>query len=180
MKRQATTALAAAAAFTLLAAPPAHASYHTKRPAGWSCGFDDKCTKGTKSGPKDQKIVYWFRSGFDSTVIRAGSSKYGMKHIKVGGTHKRKFNHPTDKKAIGLWDKAFNNFAKGSKGSRFKNTMTHTVKYGGGAKKRTMCVVTSSLTIGKGNSYVGRKGIITAYWVKGHVGWKGCNNKDFN
>ncbi|WP_200262068.1 hypothetical protein [Streptomyces sp. HSG2] len=180
MKRRATTALTAAAAITLLSTTPAHASYHTSKPKTWRCDFDDECTKGTKSGPKDQKILYWFVDDFGSTVIRAGSSKYGMKHIKAGGTHKRKFNHPTDKKAIGLWDKALNNYAKGSKGSRFKNTTTHTVKYGGGTKKRTMCVVTSSLTIGKGKSYVGLKGIITAYWVKGHVGWKGCNNKDFN
>ncbi|PRH78236.1 hypothetical protein C6N75_15890 [Streptomyces solincola] len=164
----------------MLAVTPAQASYHTSKPKGWGCDFDGPCSRGTKSGPKEQKILYWFLGDSKDTVIRAGSSKYGMKHIKAGGTHARKFNHPTDKAAMALWDKALSNQTKGSWGHRFPNTTTHTAQYGGGASKRTMCVITSELTIGKGATYVGLKGIITAYWVNGHVGWRGCNNGRFD
>lgn len=60
VKRRATTALATAAAITLLATTPAQASYHTSRPKTWNCGFDDRCTKGHEErseGPEDPLLV---------------------------------------------------------------------------------------------------------------------------
>ncbi|EKX67568.1 hypothetical protein Sipo8835_00305 [Streptomyces ipomoeae] len=177
MKRQAMAICAAASALLVLAGSPADASVHRKKPAGWSCDFDDWCTKNTRSGPGSAHVVYWFRGDFYDTLIRTGNASYGIKHIQQGGSHKRKQNHPTDSAAVKLWDKALNNYAKGSKGSKYKDTMTHTYKYGRGKKARTMCVMTSDLHLKHGGKDYGRKGVLTAFWVKGHVGWKGCNKK---
>ncbi|MDI3406276.1 hypothetical protein [Streptomyces cavernicola] len=37
-----------------------------------------------------------------------------------------------------------------------------------------MCVATDSQNYHYDHKNYGHKGIITAYWVPGHVGWKGC------
>src|SRR5690606_16652676 len=103
-----------------------------------------------------------------------GNRKYGLEHIKRGGSTGNKGNHPYNGYAMRLWDKALNNFAKGSKGKVNKVSTTHTYKYGRGKKKRTMCGVTMERALKLDGKDYGGSGIWTAYWIEGHVGWKGC------
>ncbi|MEU6803603.1 hypothetical protein [Streptomyces neyagawaensis] len=170
-----TTATAAiAGAAVLLTAAPANASIHKTKPKSWNCGFDDACTKNTRSGPGSAKVYRWYLGDFEDTLIRVGNRKYGLEHIKRGGSTGNKANHPYNGYAMSLWDKAINNFAKGSKGHVNNVSTTHTYKYGRGKKKRTMCVVTMERDLKLDGKNYGLTGIWTAYWVKGHVGWKGC------
>ncbi|MFJ2774784.1 hypothetical protein [Streptomyces sp. NPDC087300] len=165
---------ATTAAAVLFAAAPADASIHKSKPKSWKCDFDQACTKNTRSGPGSAKVYRWFLADFTHTLIRVGNRKYGLEHIKRGGSTGNKANHPYNGYAMSLWDKALNNNAKGSVGSINGVSTTHTHKYGRGKKKRTMCVVTMDRNLKhEGKSY-GKTGIWTAYWVKGHVGWKGC------
>ncbi|MFC5959194.1 hypothetical protein ACFP51_33650 [Streptomyces pratens] len=174
MRNRTVLAGVAAAVVLVAAAAPAEASVHKSKPASWRCDFDDQCTKNTRSGPGAAAVRYWFLGDFSDTLIRAGNAGFGFKHIQAGGSTKNKANHPTDAAAVKLWDKALNNNARGSKGEKYKGGWVHTYKYKGGSQARTMCVATDDQSYTYDHKNYGRKGIITAYWVPGHVGWKGC------
>ncbi|GAB3269319.1 hypothetical protein [Kineosporia babensis] len=132
-----------------------------------------------KDGPagKSAQIVGWYGSGSNKTPLRAGTTSYGLHHIKIGGGGRKTENHETTSYAKGLWKSAIDN------GSRYEN------KWGGwiyvkkyqtpGGQKRRMCVVTSNRSkdnqdlIFAGENY-GTKGIITAYWTT-YRGWSGSD-----
>ncbi|MGV9248872.1 hypothetical protein [Streptomyces sp. NPDC003710] len=178
MKRSVLAVCAASVTLVVLAAPAAEAAVSKSKPAGWSCPFDDWCTKNTRSGPGGAAAYRWFTGDFGDTLIRQGNSKWGLAHIKQGGSYHNKQNHPYDSYAVSLWDKALSNVAKGAYGHRYPGSSTFTWHFGRGKKKRTMCVITDDRHLNYNHVDYGLWGIRTAYWVKGHVGWKGCGGSD--
>ncbi|MER8029921.1 hypothetical protein ABTZ78_13285 [Streptomyces bauhiniae] len=142
------------------------------KPPGWECGgFGCRA----EDGPGAARVVHWFKgAGFGGSLLREGSSKFGYKHIAKGGSTNNKMNHPVDAAAVRLWDKALNNLSKGSKSFPYRGGSVSTYKYTSGGKKRTMCVVDDANDFVYGGKNYGMKGIITAYWVSGHVGPAGC------
>ncbi|MYQ48770.1 hypothetical protein GTW40_27690 [Streptomyces sp. SID4985] len=155
------------------AVPPRDSSYRVvPKPPGWDCdGFDCRA----EDGPGAARVILWFKgAGFGGSLLREGNSRFGYKHISKGGSTNNKTNHPVDAAAVKLWEKAHNNFSKGSKSFPYRGGMVSTYKYTSGGKKRTMCVVEDGNDFVYGGKNNGIKGVITAYWVSGHVGAAGC------
>ncbi|MEV5982817.1 hypothetical protein [Streptomyces sp. NPDC052114] len=139
-----------------------------------NAGFGKKLT----SGPGAAKIVQRFdnMNWADNTALREGNARFGRQHIAKGGSTGNKSNHELTATAKALWVKAMNNVQKGSWVEVYKGGTKSTYKYKlKDGTKRTMCVLNESKDFIYGGKNYGPKGIITAYWVKGHVGPIGCS-----
>ncbi|QDQ15948.1 hypothetical protein [Streptomyces spectabilis] len=94
-----------------------------------------------------------------------------MAHIKQGGKHGDKANHPYDAKAKKKWQLAFGN---GVCAQPEKLYSLYCHPYGRG-KKKTYCVYVDFKDWKYHGKNMGQRGIITAYWSKGQDGPKGCD-----
>lgn len=110
----------------------------------------------------------------DRVPYRTGRSDFGDVHTKAGGSRKKTENHETTDFAKKQWQAALN--GKGLPG-RFGGGRIYSAQYETpGGTQRTMCVIVDS------NDYIyslknfGYKGIITAFWINGHVGTGECNS----
>ncbi|MFZ3475068.1 hypothetical protein ACODT3_00645 [Streptomyces sp. 4.24] len=130
-----------------------------------------------ESGPGAAAIVQRFELVWsEDTGLREGNASFGRQHIANGGSTGNTSNHELTAAAKGLWLKAMDSVEKGSWTEPFKGGRLSTYKYStGNGTKRTMCVLTDDNNYRYSGKDYGRKGIITAYWVNGHVGPGGCS-----
>ncbi|MEU5901855.1 hypothetical protein [Streptomyces venezuelae] len=106
----------------------------------------------------------------EDPILRQGNSKFGLVHIKQGGKHGDKANHPYGAKAKKKWQQAFFNGVC----AKIKNTYAlYCHPYGRGKKKKTYCVYVDFADWKFNGKNMGQKGIVTAYWSKGQKGSKG-------
>ncbi|GGP92311.1 hypothetical protein [Streptomyces melanogenes] len=131
-------------------------------------------------GPGAAKIVQKFSLTFPiDTGLREGNANFGRVHIAKGGKKGNKYNHEMTSYAKSLWVKAMENEEKGSQSYPFKGGTFSTYKYKiAGGTKRTMCILVDRNEFTYAGNKYGHKGIITAYWVNGHISSGECSGKD--
>ncbi len=105
--------------------------------------------------------------------LREGNANFGRAHIAKGGSSGNTSNHELTNYAKDRWIEALR---EGPKANPYPDGFRYTKHYKtpGGAK-RTMCVGTDGTDFHYANVNYGTKGIITAFWVDGHVGQEKCN-----
>ncbi|MEU6965047.1 hypothetical protein [Streptomyces chrestomyceticus] len=166
-------ALVAGTASTAAASEPAPARQDLQSRSNWG-------KFPMTSGPGAAAIVQKFYLTFPTdTGLRAGNAIFGQAHIARGGKKGHKYNHELSSYAKSLWVKAMENTAKGSQTTPFKggtfSTYNYTLKSG---TKRTMCVLVDRNDYTYAGKNYGHKGIITAYWVNGHIKSGECSGRD--